>query len=60
MPGIDPRLPIIAMSASDATSERERCLTAGMNDFLSKPASLDQLRTVVGRWTSPGHARSMV
>lgn len=60
LPGADPRLPIIAMTASDATSERERCLAAGMNDFLGKPASLDQLRTVVGRWTSPGHAGALV
>jgi CheY-like chemotaxis protein len=45
-------LPIIAMTASDATSDRERCLAAGMNDYICKPASLDQLRIVVGRWTA--------
>ena len=52
LPGVDRDLPIIAMTASDAASHRERCLAAGMNDFLCKPATLDQLRTVLDRWTA--------
>jgi CheY-like chemotaxis protein len=52
LPGVDRDLPIIAMTASDAASYRERCLAAGMNDFLCKPATLDQLRTVLDRWTA--------
>lgn len=50
--GVDRALPIIAMTASDAASHRERCLAAGMNDFLCKPATLDELRTVLQRWTT--------
>ncbi|MBK7928613.1 MAG: response regulator [Bryobacterales bacterium] len=50
--GVDRALPIIAMTASDAASHRERCLEAGMNDFLCKPATLDELRTVLHRWTT--------
>ncbi|MBN8734082.1 MAG: response regulator, partial [Acidobacteria bacterium] len=49
---VDRALPIIAMTASDAASHRERCLEAGMNDFLCKPATLDELRTVLHRWTT--------
>lgn len=60
MESIAARLPIIAMTASDATSDRERCLAAGMNDYICKPATLDQLRTVVGRWTAASEATAAV
>lgn len=44
------RIPVIAMTASSFTSDREACLEAGMDDFVSKPISEDKLRRVVARF----------
>ncbi|WP_412478460.1 PAS domain S-box protein [Azonexus sp. IMCC34839] len=44
------RLPIIAMTAHALDQERQRCLAAGMNDFISKPIDPDQLHQMLQRW----------
>ncbi|MBL8210255.1 MAG: response regulator [Bryobacterales bacterium] len=41
---------IIALTANALRGERDRCLASGMNDYISKPVSLDALRLVLGRW----------
>jgi hypothetical protein len=45
------RLPVIAMTASAIAGERERCLQAGMDDFLTKPIDVGLLATTLQRWT---------
>jgi CheY-like chemotaxis protein len=44
------RLPIIAMTAHVSNEDRDRCLQAGMDDFVSKPFDPPALLTVLARW----------
>jgi signal transduction histidine kinase/DNA-binding response OmpR family regulator len=44
------RLPIIALTANVLSGETERCIAAGMDDYLPKPVSLNQLRETLQRW----------
>ena len=46
----NPRIPIVALTASAAAGERERCLEAGMDDYLSKPFSREALGELVDRY----------
>ena len=43
------RLPIIAMTAHASKAERQKCLDAGMDDFVSKPISKDKLLALLNR-----------
>ncbi|MGD9601568.1 MAG: response regulator [Gammaproteobacteria bacterium] len=45
-----PRLPIIAITANALNGDRERCLDAGMDDYLTKPFTRAQLVEVLQRW----------
>jgi two-component system, sensor histidine kinase and response regulator len=51
--GLNRRTPIIALTAHAMIGEVDRCLTAGMDDFLTKPLLMDQLRQVLAKYGSP-------
>ncbi len=45
-----PRIPIVAITANVTEEEAERCTTAGMDDFLGKPAPMPTLADKLRRW----------
>jgi CheY-like chemotaxis protein len=50
------KLPVIAMTANAMAGDRERCLEAGMDDYISKPISVPQFEALLERWAR--HVRS--
>ena len=51
--GTGGRLPIVAMTASAMEGDRERCLAAGMDDYIPKPVRPETLRGVLEHWLGP-------
>jgi CheY-like chemotaxis protein len=47
------RTPIIALTASVVEDGRERCLAVGMDDYLAKPFTLEQMKAMLTTWLSP-------
>ena len=58
----DPRysnLPVIAMTANAMVGDKEKCLDAGMNDFIAKPIDVAQLFGTLARWIAPATPQEM-
>jgi two-component system sensor histidine kinase/response regulator len=53
-PGPSREAPIIAVTGAGMSSNRPRCLAAGMDDYLTKPISLRSLAVVLARWAPIG------
>ena len=49
-PSTHQRIPIIAVTANALPGDREQCLEAGMDAFLSKPVNLEELEETLARW----------
>jgi PAS domain S-box-containing protein len=50
--GPDQHVPIIAMTAGALAEDEQRCLAAGMDDYLAKPIDPQQLRAALSRWAA--------
>ncbi len=48
--GAERHIPIVAMTAHAMPEDRARCFAVGMDDYLTKPVALDDLRVVLTRW----------
>lgn len=50
MEGSSEHTPIIAMTAHAFREDRQRCIEAGMDDYISKPIAIEKLKTALKRW----------
>ena len=53
--GVRGRIPIVALTASATAEDRAKCLRAGMDDVVTKPIAVGELRHALERWSQQGH-----
>ncbi len=53
-------IPIVAMTVERNAEDSERCLKAGMNDFISKPLKLREIQEILAKWLKPVDASPSV
>ena len=54
--GQERHIPIVALTANAVAGDRQRCLATGMDEYLSKPFTQDQLGDMLRRWLAPARA----
>ena len=47
---LNPHIPIIAMTAATMQGDKEKCIQAGMSDFIAKPVQQRELAEILARW----------
>jgi CheY-like chemotaxis protein len=47
---LNSHIPIIAMTAATMQGDKEKCIQAGMNDFIAKPVQINELAHMLARW----------
>ncbi|GAB6909992.1 Response regulator receiver (fragment) [Desulfosarcina cetonica] len=50
---LDAQIPIVAVTAHAMQGDRERCLAAGMSDYIAKPIKPDRLKAVIDKYRTP-------
>ncbi|MEY4719929.1 MAG: hypothetical protein RL563_2547, partial [Pseudomonadota bacterium] len=50
-------IPIIAMTANTMTGDREKALSAGMNDYIPKPLNIREMFQILSKWIKPGNPK---
>lgn len=50
---VDPKVPIIAMTANALKGDAEKCIAAGMNDYISKPIDMRLFTSLLNHWSNP-------
>ncbi|MCX8070522.1 MAG: response regulator, partial [Thermodesulfovibrionales bacterium] len=49
---LNPKIPIIALTAYAMAGDKEKCIQAGMDDYLTKPVNFEKLSFVINHWLS--------
>ncbi len=50
LPGVNSKIPVIAVTAHSSMKDREKCLAAGMDDYIAKPINIHFLKLTIDQW----------